>query len=498
MAQMTDGVTVAVDPAPPAEIASLNPRDGTVVGRVPIHGPAEVAAAVGRARAAQVGWGRLTPRERGVHLRRVRVQLARQAEQLAEVIAAETGKLPFEAVAEVASAVMLLSHTAARTHRALAPRRVGSYPLFVKRAEVRYEPFGVVGVISPWNYPAFVPMQALSGALGAGNTAVLKPSELTPLTGVLLAEIVNAAGVPLVEVVTGAGPTGAALCAAGVDKIAFTGSPTTARKILRAAADTLTPTVMELGGKDAMIVCPDADPIAAARTAAGACFANAGQTCVAIERVLVTPEHHRAVRDELVDRAGRVSIGAITQPGHLEVIEHRLADAVSKGAVVVAGGHRRPDRGPNYFEPTVVDGVTLEMDLALYETFGPVLAIMPVADVDEAIQVANSTDFGLSGCVFGRDSAVVERVLAEVRTGGLSVNDAATTVALPALPFGGVRHSGFGRLHGDAGLHEFSVTKSVATNRLRRTQPLAALLARPSTPSPALLAKAVRLLWGRK
>jgi len=480
-----------------AALASLDPRDGSVVGHVPIHGPAEVAAAVVRAREAQVGWGRLTPRERGAHLRRVRAELARRAEELAEVIAAETGKLRFEAVAEVASAVMLLSHTAARAQRALAPRKVGSYPLFFKRAEVRYEPYGVVGVISPWNYPAFVPMQALSGALAAGNTVVLKPSELTPLTGVLLGEIVNGAGRRLVEVVTGAGPTGAALCEAGIDKIAFTGSPTTARTILRAAADTLTPTVMELGGKDAMIVCPDADPVAAARAAVGACFANAGQTCVAIERVVVTPEHHRAVRDELVRRAERLTIGPITQPGHLEVIEDRLANARANGAVVVTGGRRRPDWGPNHFEPTVVDCVTPEMDLARHETFGPVLAIMPVADLDEAIRVANSTDFGLAGCVFGRDSAVVERVLAEVRTGGLSVNDAATTVALPALPFGGVRHSGFGRLHGDAGMHEFSVTKSVATNRIRRMQPLAALAAGPSTPSPALLAKAIRLLWGR-
>ena len=494
---MTRIEAVAATAASPTELASLNPVDGSVVGHVPIHGPVEVAATVHRSRRTQLEWGRLTPRERGVHLSRVRAGLAQRAEDLAEIIAAETGKLEFEAMVEVASAVMLLSHTAARADKALAPRRVGSYPLFVKRAEIRYEPYGVVGVISPWNYPTFVPMQALSGALAAGNTVVLKPSELTPLTGRLIGEIVNSFGSPLVEVVTGGGATGAALCRAGVDKISFTGSPATARKILHAAADSLTPTVMELGGKDAMIICPDADAVAASRAAVGACFANAGRTCVAIERVVVTPENHAVVREELVMHASRIAIGSITQPGHLEVIEARLADAVAKGAQIIAGGQRRPDRGPNHFEPTVVDGVTPDMDLARYETFGPVLAIMPVADLDEAIQVANSSDFGLAGCVFGRESDVVERVLNEVSTGAMSVNDAATTVALPALPFGGVRHSGFGRLHGDAGMHEFSVTKSIATNRISWMPPLAASLAGPRTPSPARVAKAIRLLWGR-
>jgi len=486
-------------------IASLDPRDGRTVGTVAVHDADDVAAAVARARADQEAWGACPPAERADHLRRIRGRLAARAGELAEVIAAETGKPDFDAMAEVLSCTVLLTHTARRVAKVLAPERVSSFPLYVKKAEIRYEPYGVVGVISPWNYPAFVPVQALSGILAAGNTAVLKPSELTPLTGVLLAEIINDAGRPLVQVVTGDGRTGAALSSSGVDKLAFTGSPATARHILRAAAENLTPTVMELGGKDAMIVCDDADVAAAARTAVAGCFANAGQTCIAVERVLVTRRNHAAFRDAARRVAERVTVGpertshvgAITQPPQIDVIEQRLADATAAGATVLVGGRRRDDLGGSFFEPTIVDDVRPDMALAREETFGPVLSIIPVDDVEEAVRVANDCDYGLAGSVFGRDRQVVEDVVDRFATGAISVNDALATALLPGLPFGGVRSSGFGRLHGDAGIREFAVPKAVATSRIGALPGLTGAMFAPVRPSASQVATVLRLLWGR-
>lgn len=443
--------------------------------------------------------------ERADHLRRVRARLASRAEELAAVIAAETGKPDFDAMAEVLNCALLFTHAARRSTKVLAPRRVSSFPLYSKRAEIRYRPHGVVGVVSPWNYPAFVPVQALSGILAAGNTAVLKPSELTPLTGVLLGEIVNSAGRDLVQVVTGDGSTGAALCSSDVDKIAFTGSPATARRILHAAADNLTPTVMELGGKDAMIVCDDADVEAAARAAVGACFANAGQTCIAIERVLVTPANHELFREAAVEAARRVlvgsdrscQVGAITQPAQIDVIEERLRSAVDAGAEIVVGGRRRDDLGSSFFEPTIVDRVRPDMDLARTETFGPVLSIMPVADVEEAVETANDCAFGLAGSVFGRDRSKTDAIVEGLSTGAISVNDALATAAIPALPFGGVRESGFGRLHGDAGILEFAVPTAVATDRLPGLPPVASMLFGNWRPRPVQIGRVARLLWDR-
>ncbi len=486
-------------------IASTDPRDGRTVGSVPVHDAADVADAVARARANQPAWGRRSPSERADHLRRIRARLAVRAPELAEVIAAETGKPDFDAMAEVLSCAVLLTHTARRAPKVLAAEKVSAFPLYVKRAEIRYEPYGVVGVISPWNYPAFVPVQALSGILAAGNTAVLKPSELTPLTGVLLAEIINEAGLPLVEVVTGDGATGAALSSGDVDKIAFTGSPGTARHILRAAADNLTPTVMELGGKDAMIICDDADIDAAARTAVAGCFANAGQTCIAVERVLVTRENHAAFRAAAVRAAQRVTVGpertahvgAITQPSQIDVIEQRLHDATAAGATVVLGGHRRDDLGSSFFEPTIVDGVRPDMALAREETFGPVLSIIPVDDVDEAVRVANDCDYGLAGSVFGRDRRLVDDVVEQFATGAISINDALATALLPGLPFGGVRSSGFGRLHGDAGIREFAVPKAVAASRFAVVPGLTGSMFGSVRPSATAVSRVMRVLWGR-
>ncbi len=297
-----------------------------------------------------------------------------------------------------------------------------------------------------------------SVALSAGNVAVLKPSELTPLTGLALQKAINAAGRELLFVVTGYGPTGEALVRAGVDKVAFTGSPNTGRRIMAACADSLTPSVMELGGKDPMIVAADANITRAAQAAVGTAFFNSGQACVAAERVLV----EGAIYDEFVSETVRITrllrqgssptdhIGPMTQERQMPIIEGRIRAAEAAGARLLAGGHRRPGDGW-YFEPTVIADVRPDMELMREETFGPVLCITRVDSLDEAVRIANGSEFGLNGSVFIRDVRRGERIASQLLSGGVNVNDAVGGMAVPAAPFGGEKSSGFGRLQGQGG-----------------------------------------------
>jgi acyl-CoA reductase-like NAD-dependent aldehyde dehydrogenase len=460
-------------------LESLNPTTGEILGTVPVAGGDEVAAAVARARKAAETWGAMGFAARRDELVAFRRALAGRAEEMAELIHRENGKPRLDALLEVMTALGHIHHAAMRAEKALRSRKVSSGLMANFRSTISYHPLGVVAVIGPWNYPIFTPMGSIAYALAAGNTVVFKPSELTPLVGQLLGEIARASiSVPdVLQVVTGDGRTGAALARAEVDKLAFTGSTSTGKKVMAAAAERLTPVLMELGGKDAMIVAEDADVDKAAEAAVWGALTNAGQACTSIERVFVVESIYDRFVDKAVGEARQVRwgaddeahIGAITMPRQVDIIREHLEEAVAKGAKVLLGGADEI-RG-NFVPPTVITEVTPDMRIMREETFGPILPIARVATADQAVEQANATRYGLGSSVFGKARA---RELADrVRAGMTSINSALAFAGVPSLPFGGVGDSGFGRIHGDEGLREFARTKATAEERF--TLPVALL-----------------------
>lgn len=459
-----------------AVIDTIDPRTGTRTGEVPVADAAAVRAAVDRARAAQAAWAALPFRSRADHLLAVRDLLLDRAEELVEVICAETGKLPGEAVlTELMASCELIDHYAKHGEKALRPEKVSPGTLIHKRAYKRFDPLGVVGVISPWNYPFTLTMTPIVTALFAGSTVVLKPSEVTPLVGLAAAKLfADVGGHPqLVQVVCGPGSTGDALVRAGVDKVCFTGSVRTGKKVMAAASETLTPVILELGGKDPMIVCEDADLERAVDGALWGAFSNSGQTCMAVERVYVNENRF----DEFVDRAVAGTqkirqgvgegndIGSMTFAPQVEIVERHVADAVAKGAKVLTGGRRVEGRDGLWYEPTVLVDVDHTMDVMRDETFGPILPIMAVADDDEAVRLANDSPYGLNSSVWTTNLPKGEALAERVEAGNVCVNDVMVSYGVTSLPFGGVKDSGLGRVHGIEGLREFCNSKSVLVDR---------------------------------
>ncbi|MHB1719607.1 MAG: aldehyde dehydrogenase family protein [Acidimicrobiales bacterium] len=436
----------------------------------------EVAQAVATARVAATAWSRLSPADRAGHMLRVRRKLIDRMDDVVATIVSETGKVATEAVVnEVLVTCELIGWYARHAPRLLRSERVGTGLLAHKSAEKRYEPLGVVGVISPWNYPLVLAMGPVATALFAGNAVVLKPSEITPRVGLLVGELFSSMDEHpgIVQVVTGGSETGDALVRSGADKIAFTGSVRTGKAVMRAAADTLTPVLLELGGKDPLIVCGDADIDRAARAAVWGAFTNCGQTCMATERVYVVEKVYQAFVDRVVELTAKVrqgagsgyDIGAVTHRGQLSIIDRHLADAVERGAVVASGGKPVDVGGRPSLEPTVLLEVDHSMAVMRDETFGPILPIMKVRDEQEALELANDSPYGLNASVFGRDRATVERLVSGLRSGNVCVNDVMVSYAIPALPFGGAKESGMGRSHGAEGLREFTQIKSIARDR---------------------------------
>ncbi len=448
-------------------LSSFNPATGDLVGTVPIHTQAEVDAAVARARIAAQQWSTRSFQARAEELTAFRKALAAHADELAALIHRENGKPELEALVEVMMALGHVQHAAGRAEHAMAPKKVSAGMLANYRATVSYHPLGVIGVIGPWNYPLFTPMGSIAYALAAGNAVVFKPSELTPLVAVKVAEIAaKTFALPdLLQVVTGAGPTGAALAKSGVDKVAFTGSAATGKRVMIAAAERLTPVLLELGGKDPMIVTEDADLEKAAEAAVYGGLTNAGQACISVERVYVLDQVHDKFVEEVVKQVRALKtggddghIGAMTSAAQVAIVKDHLEEAVSKGAKILTGG---PDAiSGNYIQPTVVTNVEHTMKLMKDETFGPVIPIKRVASLDEAVKLANDTSYGLGSSVFGGKSA---RAIADrLRAGMTSVNSVMGFAGIPALPFGGIGESGFGRIHGDEGIREFTRVKSTA------------------------------------
>ncbi len=458
-------------------IESVNPNNGEVLGHVPIHTEEQVNAAVRRAREAAVEWGNLTHAERRNQLVRWRRLLAAQADEIADLIHRENGKPRVDAMLEVMNSLSHLSYAANRAEKIMADQKVSAGVMANFRATISYHPLGVVGVIGPWNYPVFTPMGSIGYALAAGNAVVFKPSEITPLVGQLIADIAaTAISVPNVfQCVTGDGRTGGALASAAVDKIAFTGSVGTGKRVMEAAAKNLTPVLMELGGKDAMIVADDADVNKAAEAAVFGALTNAGQACISVERAYVADSVYQQFVDKVVDEVRNVrvggdedaNIGAITLPRQIDIIRDHLEDAVAKGAKVLVGGPDKIDG--NFVHPTVVTDVTPDMRILSEETFGPVLPVIRVSSAEEGLRLANDTTFGLGSSIFGK--AGIRKLARRIRAGMTSINSVMAFAAIPSLPFGGVGDSGFGRIHGDEGLKEFTRTKATAEERF--TLPMA-------------------------
>ena len=363
---------------------SLDPRDGTVLGEYPVAGPEEVGLAVERARAAARWWANQGARGRREWLLEYKRAISSRAGELAALISAETGKPDEDATLEVMLAVSHLEWAAKNAHKVLRRRPVSAGLMMANQAAyVEYQPYGVVGAIGPWNYPVFTPMGTLSYAMAAGNAVVFKPSELTPGVGVWLAEVWDSLGAsqPLIQTITGDGSTGAALCRAGVDKLAFTGSAATGRKVMAACAETLTPVVIEGGGKDALLVDADADLDAAAEQAVFGAMGNAGQTCAGVERVYVHKDVHEAFVHKFTAKVRALnpgtsvssSYGPMTLPTQVDIIRGHIKDALARGGRAVLGGEESV--GEKLVEPVVLVEVPEDSTAVTEETFGPTVVI---------------------------------------------------------------------------------------------------------------------------
>lgn len=462
------------------QIPVENPATGEVVGQVPDMTASEVAELARRARAAQPAWEALGFDGRGEVLRRMQRWLIDNADRVINTICSETGKTYEDAqIAEMSYGAAAFGFWSDKAPQYLADERVHSRSVFVKgkRLVLRYRPIGLVGVIGPWNYPLTNSFGDCIPALAAGNSVILKPSEITPLTSLLLAEGLATCGLPddVYAVATGRGGTGAALLNE-VDMIMFTGSTATGRRVAVRAAERLIPASLELGGKDPMIVLADANLERAVNHAAYYSMFNCGQTCISIERCYVeapiydefvarVTEKVRAIRQGVPTGPGTVDVGSLTFPPQVDIVERHVADARERGAKVLTGGHRGAAKG-YWYEPTVLVDVDHDMACMREETFGPTLPIMKVADAEEAIRLANDSEYGLCAAVFSRDIARAEAVARRVNVGAVTINDALVNYTALELPMGGATPgSGVGYRHGPGGIRKYCRHQSLLISR---------------------------------
>ncbi len=464
-------------PARPAEsFDSLNPATSEVIATFGVFGEDDVAQTVERAHEAASWWASLSWAERRTRLLAWKSYLTRYIGRLAELVHTETGKPLADAQLEILLAIVHIDWAARNARKVLRPRRVRPGLVAINMAAtLEYQPLGVVGVIGPWNYPVFTPMGSIAYALAAGNAVVFKPSELTPAVGEWLvnsfAEVVPEQ--PVLQLITGAGQTGEFLARSSVNKIAFTGSAASAKKVMAACAENLTPMVAECGGKDAFLVGDDADLDAAADAAAWGALSNAGQTCVGVERVYVADPVYHSFLEKLIEKMSDIrpgddreaDYGPMTLPGQVEVVERHIADALARGGRAVVGGLasiRKP-----FIGPVILTEVPEESRAVSEETFGPTVTVTRVADLDEGVRLANASRYGLGSAVFARNKKAAMAAARSLHSGMTAVNSVISFAGVPSLPFGGSGDSGFGRIHGADGLREFARPKSITRQRMK-------------------------------
>ncbi len=458
-------------------IISRNPATGEVLGEVREMDAPEVRAAVERARGAQKVWATRSVKERACSLRRFRAVLVKHSEELCSLIAKESGKTRAEALTmELVTTCDLITYFCKRAPEVLKPHSISLHLLKNRSSYIHYVPRGIVGVISPWNFPFAIPIGETVMALIAGNGVVLKPSEVTPMVALKAKQLYDESGMPpeLFQVVTGRGSTGAALVDAGIDYCNFTGSTATGRKIGAACGERLIPCMLELGGKAPAIVCADADVDRTARALVWGGFANQGQVCASVERVYV----HSAIYDELCEKiiaetsklrqgdpcSDGVDAGSMTWEHQVEIVEARIKNAVDAGAQLRSGG-KRYGQGLG-FEPTVLTDCRSDMEVMKKEIFGPVLPLMKVADEEEAIALANDSNLGLMAYVFTDDRKKGQRIAERIEAGMVMINDCLIVYGAPETPWQGIKQSGIGRTHSDDGLRDLCQSRHVNYDRI--------------------------------
>ncbi|MFH0902811.1 MAG: aldehyde dehydrogenase family protein [Pseudomonadota bacterium] len=471
MAQPTD--SSSSDTAATKTIEVRSPASGLKIGEVKSHNADEARVAIERARRAQEQWRRVDLEERARIVRRFRDLLLERAEEVSELISQENGKVLQEAFEmEVFPIVDLASYFATRASEILARRRIGLHLLKHRRSYIDYLPRGVVLVISPWNFPFAIPFGEVIIALLAGNAVVLKPASLTPLIALKGRDLFEEAGLDgdLLQVVPASGAVAFEMLGMGVDYVNFTGSTAVGARVAAECGRNLIPCSMELGGKDPAIVLPDADLDVVTGSLVWGAFANAGQVCASIERAYV----HESVLDLVVRRvvektrqlrvgdplADGTDVGAMTDAGQLEVVERQVERAIASGASALTGGARLQGHG-QFYPPTVLVDVTDEMEVAREETFGPVLPIMKYASLDEAIERANNSEYGLNAYLYTQDRVAAREIAGRLEAGTVMINETLITHACPETPWFGIKRSGIGRVHSDDGMRDLCIAHHV-------------------------------------
>jgi acyl-CoA reductase-like NAD-dependent aldehyde dehydrogenase len=466
-------------------IPSINPATGEILERFARTPPASLPEILKRSRTVQREWAAIPIHDRCKLLNVLREKILASRDELAEAVVLESGKPRVEALfADIFVALDTAAYFAANAPQLLWPEKVPHHSTAAKAKSGRliHEPIGVIGIISSWNYPLAIPISQIIPALVAGNAVICKTSDFTPRCGALIERLFLDAGFPknLVTIIQGGAEVGQAFIDTKPDKLLFTGSVATGRRVAEACAKHLIPTVLELGGKDAMLVLADANLNIAASAAVWGSYTNCGQVCLSVERLFVEQSIAEKFTQLCVGKTKKLrlghgsdpatDVGPLIRPQHVQRMSDLLADATQRGATILCGGKPRPDLGPNFFEPTVITGVNNSMRLFQEETFGPILAIQSVRDAEEAVTRANDSTFALAASVWTSDADRGESIAKQLRAGSVMINDAISYFAIAEAPHGGCGLSGWGRTHGKAGLLEMVQPKYIDIDRLPGTQ----------------------------